>query len=319
MKQLEERFTAWANTRPDIRAAVVIGSRARIERPADEWSDLDIIIFTTSPQYYLTRVDWLENIGTPLLTYLQDTPTGGQRERRALFEGGHDVDFTIVSNAEAKSLLRFLRVRRRIPQLLQLLPREKSRKIMREIADFARIIHRGMRVLADKDGVAVHLPLLNDGSFSSSLPKPSKSEFLAVLNEFWYFAVLMTKKLRRGELWTASKINNCSMKYLLLQMLEWHARAINGWDYDTWQGGSFIQDWADPRAVNALSSAFAHYNKEDVKNSLLATLDTFRWLAVETADRLNFPYPTVTDERVKGLLDKYLSEGTETPSGGGPI
>ena len=317
MKQLEERFVAWANTRPDIRAAIVIGSRARIERPADEWSDLDIIIFTTSPQYYLSRVDWLENIGTPLLTYLQDTPTGGQRERRALFEGGLDVDFTIVSNAEAKSLLRFLRVRRRIPQLLQLLPREKSRKIMREIADFARIIHRGMRVLADKDGVAVHLPLLNDGSFSSSLPKPSKSEFLAVLNEFWYFAVLMTKKLRRGELWTASKINNCSMKYLLLQMLEWHARAINGWDYDTWQGGSFIEDWADPRAVNALSNAFAHYNKEDVKNSLLATLDTFRWLAVETADRLNFPYPTVTDERVKGLLDKYLSEGTETPSGGG--
>jgi aminoglycoside 6-adenylyltransferase len=102
-------------------------------------------------------------------------------------------------------------------------------------------------------------------------------------------------------------------------MLEWHARAINGWDYDTWQGGSFIEDWADPRAVNALSNAFAHYNKEDVKNSLLATLDTFRWLAVETADRLNCPYPTVTDERVKGLLDKYLSEGTETPSGGGAI
>ncbi len=36
MKQLEERFVAWANTRPDIRAAIVIGSRARVERPADE-------------------------------------------------------------------------------------------------------------------------------------------------------------------------------------------------------------------------------------------------------------------------------------------
>jgi aminoglycoside 6-adenylyltransferase len=70
MKQLEERFVAWANTRPDIRAAIVIGSRARMERPADEWSDLDIIIFTTSPRYYLSSVDWLENIGTPLLNYL---------------------------------------------------------------------------------------------------------------------------------------------------------------------------------------------------------------------------------------------------------
>jgi predicted nucleotidyltransferase len=28
-----------------IRAAVVIGSRARVDHPADEWSDLDVLIF----------------------------------------------------------------------------------------------------------------------------------------------------------------------------------------------------------------------------------------------------------------------------------
>ena len=310
MKQLEDRFTAWANSRPDIRAAIVIGSRARIERPADEWSDLDIIIFTTAPEYYLSKIDWLENIGTPLLNYLQDTPTGGQRERRVLFEGGLDVDFTIVSNGEAKSLLRFLRVRKRFPRLFQLLPKEKSRKIIQEIADFARIIRRGMRVLVDKDRIAAHLPLLI-GSFSSSPPKPTQSEFLAVLDEFWYFAVLMSKKLRRGDLWTAARINNCSMKQLLLEMVEWHARAINGWDYDTWQCGTFIEDWADPRAVSALSNMFAHYDAPDIRHSLSVTLDTFRWLAFETAEQLHFPYPAVTDERVKGLLDTYLSEGTE--------
>ncbi len=64
-----------ANTRPDIRAAIVIGSRARVERPADEWSDLDIIVFTTAPEYYLSKVDWLENIGTPLLNYLHRLTT----------------------------------------------------------------------------------------------------------------------------------------------------------------------------------------------------------------------------------------------------
>ncbi len=104
MKQLEERFVAWANTRQDIRAAIVIGSRARVERPADEWSDLDLVFFTANPEYYLSKTDWLESIGNPLLTFVQNTPTGGQRERRVLFDSGLDVDFTIVSNAEAKSL-----------------------------------------------------------------------------------------------------------------------------------------------------------------------------------------------------------------------
>lgn len=318
MKQLEERFVAWANTRPDIRAAIVVGSRARVERPADEWSDLDIVFFTNNPQYYLSNTDWLESISNPLVTFVQNTPVGGQRERRVLFDSGLNVDFTIVSNAEARLLVCLLRLRKRFPQLLELLPKEKSRKMMQKIADFAGIIRRGMRVLVDKDGVTVHLPLINDGSFSPVLPKPSESEFLAVLNEFWYFAVLMTKKLRRGELWTASRINNCAMKDLLLQMLEWHARAINNWDYDTWHAGSFIEHWADPRAVNSLSNVFAHYNREDMRNSLWATMDTFRWLAVETAADLNFPYPTVTDERVKSLLDTYLSQGIETPPAGSP-
>lgn len=317
MKQLEEKIVAWANTRRDIRAAIVIGSRARSKRHADEWSDLDIVIFTTKPEYYLSKIDWLESIGNPLLTFVQDTPAGGQRERRVLFDSGLDVDFTIVSNMEAKLLVRLLRIRKRFPQLLQLLPKAKSQKIMQEITDFVDIIRRGMRVLVDKDGVAVHLPIINESSFSSLPSKPSEDEFLAVLNEFWYLAVLMTKKLRRGELWTAIRINNCSMKLLLLQMLEWHARAIHGWDYDTWHGGSFIEHWADPRAVSALSNAFAHYNKEKIRSALLATMDTFRWLAIETAAHLDVLYPTITDERVTGLLDTYLSEGTKIPLNGG--
>lgn len=314
MKQLEERFVAWANPRQDIRAAIVIGSRARVQRPADEWSDLDIVFFTANPEYYLSKTDWLESIGNPLLTFVQNTPTGGQRERRVLFDTGLDVDFTIVSNAEAKSLVRFLRLHNRFPQLLQLLPKAKSRETVQEIKDFSGIIHRGMRVLIDKDGIAVHLPLLNNDSFCSVPPKPSQTEFLAVLSEFWYLAVLMTKKLRRGELWTASRIGNCSMKQLLLQMLEWHARATNNWNYDTWHSGSFVEHWADPRAVSALSNVFAHYDKQDIRNSLSATLDTFQWLAIETAEQLRFPYPTVADQRVNGLLTTYVSGEPEISS-----
>ena len=36
MEQIEQRFAAWAQTQPDIRAAMVVGSRARTDHPADE-------------------------------------------------------------------------------------------------------------------------------------------------------------------------------------------------------------------------------------------------------------------------------------------
>ena len=40
--ELLQRFQAWAEQRADIRAALLVGSRARAERPADAWSDIDI-------------------------------------------------------------------------------------------------------------------------------------------------------------------------------------------------------------------------------------------------------------------------------------
>jgi aminoglycoside 6-adenylyltransferase len=311
MKQLEERFVAWAQTRQDIRAALVIGSRARTEHPADEWSDLDIVFFTTKPELYLSNADWLENIEKPLLTFVQETPTGGQRERRVLFEGGLDVDFTIVNNAEAKLLLRFLRLRKWFPKLPHLFPKRKAQKMLQEIADFVGIIRRGMRVLLDKDGVVAFMPLVSDSSLSRPPLKPTQSEFMALVNEFWYLAVLMTKKLRRGALWTAIRINDCSMKLLLLQMMEWHARAMNGWDYDTWHNGNFLEEWADPRALNALPDIFAHYNKDDMSSALRETMKMFRWLAIETAEQLGFPSPIDADRRTTELIEVYLSQKAE--------
>ena len=53
MEQLEQRFAAWAQTQPDIRAAFVVGSRARTDHPADQWSDLDIMVVTTRPERLL--------------------------------------------------------------------------------------------------------------------------------------------------------------------------------------------------------------------------------------------------------------------------
>jgi hypothetical protein len=45
MRQFEQRITSWAETQPDVRAILVVGSRARRDRPVDEWADLDTMVF----------------------------------------------------------------------------------------------------------------------------------------------------------------------------------------------------------------------------------------------------------------------------------
>ncbi|OGO52327.1 MAG: hypothetical protein A2148_01525 [Chloroflexi bacterium RBG_16_68_14] len=88
------------------------------------------------------------------------------------------------------------------------------------------------------------------------------------------------------------------MKDLLLRMLEWHARATHGWDYETWYTGRFVDRWADPRAAAALRETFARYDEEDVWRALFSTMELFGWLARETAERMNFTYPAAAEERV---------------------
>jgi len=89
-------------------------------------------------------------------------------------------------------------------------------------------------------------------------------------------AVWATKKLRRGELFIAKSCCDNTMKRLLRQMIEWHARATHGWDYDTWYDGRFLHQWADPRTAAGLREADAHYDADDVRRALFATTDLFR-------------------------------------------
>ncbi len=276
-EQLIERFVAWAQARADLRAAIVLGSRARADRPADDWSDLDIVLVVTDPKPYLISADWLMDIGNFWITFVEPTATGGEMERRVLFKDGLDVDFSIVPYA-------------RIEQMIQ-------DGFPTEVVEGFR---RGMRVLLDRDGLAGRLNPTDTEPASPRSPTPA--EFLQEINDFWYHAVWTAKKLRRGELWTAKSCCDGYMKRLLLKAMEYQARAVNGWHYDTWHNGRFLERWADPRALEGLRRAFAHYDEDDIWRALLATMDLFRWLTMETAERMSYPYPALADERATELV-----------------
>lgn len=57
--------------------------------------------------------------------------------------------------------------------------------------------------------------------------------FTAITFLYSFFA----KQIVRGELWT-SKARENDLRVLLLRMMEWHAKALHGNDYDVWHGGT---------------------------------------------------------------------------------
>ncbi len=279
--QLEQRFAAWSLTQAAIQAVIVVGSRARSDHPADEWSDLDLVVFASDTALYLSDAAWLDTFGQVRVAV---SHSFGQRDREwlALYDDGCKIDVAFLSIDPATT-----------PTL----------QAMFDVFPYPNVLQRGVRVLLDKTGTSSELRLP-----SLAAPRlPTQADFAALINRVWLDAVKAAKFMRRHDLWRAKQVCDGDLKQHLLTMLEWQA-AVQPDRCDTWYDGRFLSEWGDGQVLAALPATFAAYQAEDLWRALLATLDLFRSQAQEVADRLGYAYPCETDRFVSDYL-RTIYEG----------
>jgi aminoglycoside 6-adenylyltransferase len=246
----------WAREREDVRGALVVGSQARTEAPADRWSDLDVVLFVDDPQRLAADESWVAGFGTPVLTFLEATGFGARVERRVLYETGEDVDFPLLEASGWRDLA--------------------------SSPEAQAMLALGYRVLHDELGLEEALAELSPPAPEGP---PDSAALKELSSDFWYHALWTAKKLRRGEIFTAIDCLDGYLKWRLLTLLRWHARSVDPF-VETWHGGRFLERWADPGALAALERAYAHYDLRDVARALWETIDLFQGLEEEVARRL---------------------------------
>lgn len=276
-EELETRITTWAATQPAVRAVIVIGSRAR--RTPDRWSDLDLLVFTTDQARYASDPAWLSTFGIIWVTYSEPT-AAGDPEWYAVYEGGLKIDAVLMPIEDGEQDLE---------------------AVVRQFDDWDAF-RRGAFVLYDRFG--------DPRAFAPKPPRahhpPTAAEFANVVSGFLMAALTTTKFVARGDFWRAQHWFANDLRPHLLHLIEWHAQAaLPG--VDTWYSGRFMENWADPRVIAALPQVFPTFERDSLKESLLALLDLVRWLASETADKLGFGYPLATHDQIKALVMDILS------------
>lgn len=310
MGMLTERIVAWATSRSDVRGAVIVGSRARLtDRPADEFSDLDLLLLADDPSRYLDSSQWVHEIGTPIVTFLERTITG-DHERRVLFDGALDVDFNFLRTAHIRILNRYIGIKSRAPFLVGLVPRKLRREIEGKIAVAGGVLRRGYRVLSDKDGLLSNLPRMVAAKTVQTLP--TEQEALNSIGDFWYHALWIARKLRRGELLIAKQCCDGRLKVLLYDAVTALALAVHGSEYDTWHDLRFFEQWADPATVADLHRVYAHYDRDDIARALLATMSVYGRVAQEAMCRMGYPYPKEVEDQVTQWVKACLSQTEQT-------
>jgi aminoglycoside 6-adenylyltransferase len=245
IEELLRQLSLWATSRPDVRGAVLVGSQARSQVPADEYSDVDLAIFTDDPAALLTDTSWLRTFGEPLVTFLEPTAVGGQFERRVLFDHGLEVDFSIF-------------------------PADGLDALVRDPAAAATIA-RGHRILHDELDLAQLLGGLNP-------PAPQPRDLAEIGHDFWYHAIWTAKKWRRGEAIVARSCLELHLKALLLEADRLRASG------DTWHNTRFAERWAAPEVVDAWWQATARA-PDELPAALVRLCDTFADLFPHDAAR----------------------------------
>ena len=273
-EKIERNFISWAQTVEDIRAAFIVGSRARNDHPADEWSDMDIIFFTSKPNYYFSNNEWLKNMGDIWTSFVSQT-TGGDPECLTLFDGGWQVDFVIHS----------------IDNLNQIV----------ESKTVPNNFYRGVKVIIDKDHVSNNImPQYIKAPQGIAL---SEDLFIQSVNKFWFIALYMAKQILRNDLWVV-KIRDGNIKELLLQMIEWHEKMVNGNEYDTWHVGRFLCEWSSEKTQVELQNSFGHFDRRDSWNALIGTITLFKRLSHDISHEMNYSYPYDLESNISNWINQ---------------
>jgi aminoglycoside 6-adenylyltransferase len=286
-----QNIILWAQGNSAIQALVLTGSLARSDGLADALSDIDIELIIDDPNFLMSDSGWLSEIGQ-LVTVLPLNPSPEQRwaTRLAIYAGGTKVDYTLAGPAR-----------------------------LREMASHQKLeplYERGYRILLDKAGLTVDLPL--PGGHASTRTLPSNDAFRASVQEFWFEAAHIPKYLVRDELWLV-KQRDQTMKALLLQMLEWHA--VSSRPVDVWHIGTQMQQWVDKPAWDELQQAFGRFDALDSIRAFKATVALYSRIAKEVARSAGLEYPVSVESGIMSICSPLLAclEGSRESSEDSPF
>jgi aminoglycoside 6-adenylyltransferase len=282
--ELRDRIEVWLPTQPWIEAAALFGSTEHAQHPADDWSDLDVLLVVRDPAAVIEDDAWPAGVGEAWISLVHEAPIPGVQVRQVVYAPGHDVDWIVVDRATVEGI-----------------PPEA----------WDEVAGNGSRVVVDRDGwlqrqVARARPTVG-------LPTPDEATFTWTVDDFLYQVVWTTKRLCRGELWRAKDDIDRYEKAHLLTVIGWQAM-VRRPGVTVRPEGRGMDGWIVPATAEALPTTFAAWDPVDMGRATLATLDLFGRVARDVAQAHGWAYPEERHAVVHAWVEERLAEVVASPA-----
>jgi aminoglycoside 6-adenylyltransferase len=272
------RLVQWAEQQPLVRALLLTSSRANPAAPVDSLSDYDVILVVSEMPPFSEGEDWLHAFGNILVKFRGSDPRNEHEllTQLVVYEDGTKIDYTVWTLDKLKQVSK----QPQLPDALDV----------------------GYRALLDKDALTASLQ--SPTYWAHIPPKPTRQEFEALVEEFWWETTYVAKNLWRGELFPARYSFECVIKIdLLRRLLEWHVEIEHGWSIKPGTLGRGLKNRLSSELWAQVESTFVGADMEENWNALFRTTELFRTVAIEVAQHLGYDYPHTLDERMMVYLN----------------
>ena len=200
-----ESVCKWAQSRPDIRALIQIGSRVQAGARVDAWSDYDYHLVTSRPALYRDG-SFTREIGKCWVSGTQ-IAFGNAVKVTAIYEGALEAEVVVLSSMDMRIVLAAMRW----PSTARFWPR-----VLRAgVESFSIVAAPGWRVI--KGGQKWERRYSRVRPQRSVLTQAQHGE---LCGEFWTQLVWAAKKAQRGELRASQRALHVHLVENTLRMLQ---------------------------------------------------------------------------------------------------
>lgn len=254
-------FMEIANADDRILAVYMNGSRTNVNAPKDIFQDYDIVFVVTQTEPFIEDADWIRKFGDILYMQYPDENPDYENDRENMygwlmqFDDGNRVDLHVESLAHAKA----------------------------HIGD-----DKLCRVLLDKDQILPKIPEATDEDYY--VKKPTKEQFRACSNEFWWCSNNLAKGLWREEMPYVQDMANFVVRKQLEKMLSWKVGVMTGFAVSVGKSAKYLYKWLAKEEYQAYLDTYFGGDILEAWDAVFTMCKLFGETTQYVAEQLGYTY-----------------------------
>lgn len=251
------------------------GSRTNKNVPKDIFQDYDIVYVVPETGSFIRDEDWPHKFGTILYMQFPDESPNYPNDKEnhygwlMQFDDGVRIDLTVQTVQYAKE----------------------------HIHD-----DKLCRILLDKQNILPAIPEATDADYY--IKKPTKIQFQACTNEFWWCSNNLAKGLWRKEMPYVQDMTNFVVRKQLEEMLSWKIGIQTDFQVSVGKSAKYLYRWLDESEYQGYLNTYFGGRIEEAWTAILHMCDLFESTAEYVAKKLGYTYNAMEGKAARKFLEQ---------------